>query len=187
MFRRMNVPVIGIVQVGYQSMADRYTYIPSLGILVAMVWAGHELVVRRMGLMRPMGLLTGSAIAVCALLTFVQLQHWRNSVTLLRRAVSVEPRNFVARVMLGNVLFEGRQLEAALLVVDDGLHLGFFLAGPLQGRRPQFLQEGHDRGRVLGHVLLEDEIGVALVAEQQRPLRPLRHKHIFLQDVADLP
>ena len=56
-------------------------------------------------------------------MTSLQLRHWRNSVTLLQRVVRVEPDNFVARVMLGNALFERRQLDGALREYQAALRL----------------------------------------------------------------
>jgi protein O-mannosyl-transferase len=53
-------------------------------------------------------------LAGCVVMTSLQLRHWRDSITLLRHAVVVEPNNFIARVMLGNALFERRQLDGAL-------------------------------------------------------------------------
>ena len=63
------------------------------------------------------------------------------------------------------------QLEAAFFAVDDRLHFSRFISGPFQRRCPQLLQEGHDRGRVLGHVFLQDEMGVGGVTEQLGPVR----------------
>ena len=58
--------------------------------------------------------LAALALGGCMAMTSLQLRHWRNSVTLLARAVQVEPANFLARVMLGNALFERRQFDSAL-------------------------------------------------------------------------
>jgi tetratricopeptide (TPR) repeat protein len=62
-------------------------------------------------------------LAGCVVMTSLQLRHWRNSITLLQHAVRVEPGNFVARIMLGNALFERRQFEGALRGYQAALRL----------------------------------------------------------------
>jgi len=107
------VPVLGLVQVGQQSMADRYTYIPSLGILVALMWGGHQIVVRRTGLMRPMGLIAGGAVAVCVLLTREQTTHWKNTEALARHALAATGDNFAAYNLLGAALLRQNRYDEA--------------------------------------------------------------------------
>jgi tetratricopeptide (TPR) repeat protein len=113
------VPVIGFVQVGMQSMADRYTYIPLVGIFIMVVWGGAEYVestvhspkseVRRPpdGIRNTEHFLFGSAAAVLVTLmicTHEQLRYWRDSVTLWSRAIRVTPDNLRAEYNLGNAL-----------------------------------------------------------------------------------
>jgi tetratricopeptide (TPR) repeat protein len=115
----MLVPIIGLVQAHVQGMADRFAYPPMIGVCVMAVWAAADCVGRiapvSTGGTRRLGCaLAALALAGCVVMTSLQLRYWRNSLTLLQRAVRVEPANFVARVMLGNALFERHQLEAAL-------------------------------------------------------------------------
>ena len=67
--------------------------------------------------------LAALALGGCIAMTSLQLRHWRNSVTLLTRAVQVEPANFLARVMLGNALFERRQFDSALREYEAAVRL----------------------------------------------------------------
>ena len=67
--------------------------------------------------------LAALVLAGCVVMTSLQLRHWRNSVTLLQHAVRVEPGNFVARIMLGNALFERRQFDGALREYQAALRL----------------------------------------------------------------
>ena len=118
-FLGMLVPVIGLVQAHIQGMADRFAYLPAIGVFVMAVWAAADWIARvatgSTGWTRRLGwALAALALAACAVMTSLQLRYWRNSLTLLQRAVRVEPANFVARVMLGNALFERHQLEPAL-------------------------------------------------------------------------
>jgi protein O-mannosyl-transferase len=106
-------PVIGLVQVGDTAMADRYTYIPSIGIFAAIVFGLDDWCSRRAGnvkiIMRAAWLLP----AVCIALTEVQLGYWRNTETLFRHALAVVGENSAAHDCLG-VSYEqqGRNEEA---------------------------------------------------------------------------
>jgi hypothetical protein len=94
------VPVIGIVQVGSQSAADRYTYIPTIGLYIAIIWGAADLARRWRA---PRGLVTAGAAAVlgaCALLSIRQIGYWRNSVTLFQHTLELDPPNLVAMDML---------------------------------------------------------------------------------------
>ena len=85
------VPVIGIVQVGAQAHADRYTYIPMVGLSIMVAWGGAE--VTRSSRLRPLaGGLMSLACLACAALAWLQVQHWRNSETLFRHALDVTCR-----------------------------------------------------------------------------------------------
>jgi Tfp pilus assembly protein PilF len=108
------VPVIGLVQVGMQSMADRYTYVPLVGLLVAVVWGAADLLdwERRRPIEIPVA--ATFAVAACALLARHQLGFWTDSEALWRRAVAVAPDGAVARDYLGRHLCDlGRFDEAA--------------------------------------------------------------------------
>jgi tetratricopeptide (TPR) repeat protein len=158
------VPVLGLVQAHVQAMADRFAYVPAIGVFIMVVWAVAD--AARQGNHRwtqihtdqkhsksplpmagirspdsepkqseggpesgPQNLcssvsicgspllrygLAALVLAGCVVVTCLQLRHWRNSVTLLRRVVQVEPGSYLARVMLGNALLERRQLDGAL-------------------------------------------------------------------------
>lgn len=107
------VPVIGVVQVGMQSMADRYTYVPLIGIFIALVWAAAELSAQRRIPRVMTSAVAAAALAACAFLTLRQLPHWRNTEALFNRAVSVTKGNFMAHYNLANKLSAlGRNGEA---------------------------------------------------------------------------
>ncbi len=116
------VPVIGIVQVGTQSMADRYTYLPLVGIFLIIAWAGSELITRWPALKN---IFAGGAIAVLALgsyRTSEQLALWRNSEKLARHTIAVTKNNTVAYTNLGNSLLEQGQLEEAIANLRQALY-----------------------------------------------------------------
>ncbi|MCS7336636.1 MAG: tetratricopeptide repeat protein [Verrucomicrobiae bacterium] len=108
------VPVIGLVQVGNQAMADRYTYIPSIGLLTALVWCAANWLGRyRSGLRIGAGI-AGAILVCCIVLTRVQLGYWRDSVTLMSRAVRVTKRNAFAHLNLGVAFANLGKMEAAV-------------------------------------------------------------------------
>ena len=105
-------PVIGLVQVGVQGMADRYTYVPLLGPFVVLAWEfGGATAGRRSG--RAFTLLGLCLVAALAIVTRMQLAHWESSIALFGHAVAVTPPNWSAQFGLG-VAYEktGRAAEA---------------------------------------------------------------------------
>lgn len=111
------VPMAGLVQVGRQASADRYTYLPSVGLCVAVVWAVDALVASRAGSARGRTAATAialAAVAACMVATRLQLRHWRSDEALFRRAAAVTSGNFLAHSGLGHALDRaGRHEEAA--------------------------------------------------------------------------
>ncbi len=108
------VPVIGLVQVGSQAMADRYTYFPFLGLFIIIVWMGAELFshARRM---RVVGAILSTAILLtCAALTRQQVEHWSSSRALFEWAVAVTPENAKAQCNLGILLEAENRLSEAV-------------------------------------------------------------------------
>jgi hypothetical protein len=108
------LPVIGLVQVGAQSHADRYTYLPLIGLAVAAAWEAREAISRfRLPAAAP-AVASLTVLAAFSLATDVQLRSWRNSEALLRRAVAVTPNNFFAHNNLGLVLAAERRWDQAI-------------------------------------------------------------------------
>lgn len=110
------VPVIGLVQVGLQARADRYSYIPLIGLSVLLVWGLADLFAR-LRISRPVvGTMTATALGVCAVLTAVQVGYWKDSITLLEHTLAVNTDNYRAHSLLGGALLaqntRGRFAEA---------------------------------------------------------------------------
>ncbi len=117
------VPVLGIVQVGSQAMADRYTYIPMVGISIMVAW-GVPLLFRHLPHRRI--LLVGAAFAclvVLAVLTRNQIGYWQNSITLFQRALDVTGENCVAHNNLGVALFAAGRYEQAVHHYREALRI----------------------------------------------------------------
>lgn len=110
------VPVIGLVQVGGQAMADRYTYIPSIGFFFAVVFLAAEIAAK---IQMPKIIVSGAAIvilAACIRITEFQLPFWRDGETLFRRAVAVTQNNDIALINLGSALEAQGKFEDALTI-----------------------------------------------------------------------
>ena len=112
-FVGMLVPVIGLVQVGGQARADRYTYLPLIGVFIMLAWGGRD-VVRAFRVPTKLAAVVGSVLLIaCTLLTRLQVNHWRNSESLFRHALEIMPENAVAHINLGSVCEQaGRAAEA---------------------------------------------------------------------------
>ncbi|HEX3718199.1 MAG TPA: tetratricopeptide repeat protein [Verrucomicrobiae bacterium] len=109
-FVGMLAPAIGLVQVGIQSMADRYSYMPMIGILIMVIWGANEM-------LRPRWILAsaaGLAILACAALTPIQVRYWRDSDTLFQHAVAVTRDNYLAYNNLGYFLSNRGETEKAM-------------------------------------------------------------------------
>ena len=105
------LPVAGLVQVGYQAMADRYTYLPLVGIFVAIAWGLPD---TRAGFPRAARLaVVGVTVAACLLLTRRQLATWRDSETLFTHALTVTDGNWMAHNVVGNALLDRGDPAAA--------------------------------------------------------------------------
>jgi protein O-mannosyl-transferase len=108
------VPVIGLVQVGKQSWADRYTYLPHIGLFLLIVWGISE-VVARWKWSRPIAIAAaGLALAACGLATVRQRTYWRNTKTLFEHALAVTSDNYVAYTVVGNALIDDGKLPEAI-------------------------------------------------------------------------
>jgi tetratricopeptide (TPR) repeat protein len=119
----MLVPVIGLVQVGGQAMADRYTYLPSIGIDILVCWAVCHLT-RRWRWQRPLLAVAAlAALAECLVATRSQLSCWKDTGALFQRALAVDPDNRVARVNYGGWLRDQGQLEQALLQCQQAVRV----------------------------------------------------------------
>ena len=111
----MLVPVIGLVQVGQQAMADRYTYIPMTGLFIIIAWGFSDLSTKWHYRKIVLTLFAVIILLVLAVSTFFQLGYWRNSVALFERAVSITENNYLAHNNLGAALLEKGKFDKAVL------------------------------------------------------------------------
>ena len=108
------LPVIGIIQVGSQAYADRYAYVPLVGIFIVVVWSAARLTEGKPAVWRRAMIVAGvAAIAALSLAARAELPYWHDSVSLWERAIEVVPDNALAHNNLGMALVgEGRMAEA---------------------------------------------------------------------------
>ena len=117
------VPVIGLIQVGIQSMADRYTYLPSIGLFIMVAWGVPELT---RGLPYRKGLLSlgaSAALIASAALSYQQLGYWRDSVANFRHTLQVTRDNYLVNNYLGVALAQQGEPEAAIPEFQEALRI----------------------------------------------------------------
>jgi tetratricopeptide (TPR) repeat protein len=108
------VPVVGLVQVGSQSMADRYTYLPLVGIFIVVAWGLADLTGKGRRASLIAGAAAGALLLLLVLVTQLQVGYWKSSATLFGHALAVTEGNFLAHNNLARTLNnEGRYAEAA--------------------------------------------------------------------------
>jgi hypothetical protein len=110
------LPVSGLIPVGLQSIADRYTYLPAIGLGLAVAWGAADLAAAlRFGRTRRvlLGAAATAMLIACAVLTRHQLPYWENTETLMSHALQVDPGNYVAHENLGVYYSKRGQTEAA--------------------------------------------------------------------------
>jgi Flp pilus assembly protein TadD len=117
------LPVIGLVQVGEQAMADRYTYLPSIGLFIVIAWRAADILAKRPRLGRVAAAVTAVIVVALVVATRAQVRHWRNSITLYGHALAVTEDNWVANYNLARAeLLEGR-IDEGIVHLEETLRL----------------------------------------------------------------
>jgi Flp pilus assembly protein TadD len=169
------LPVIGLVQVGTQAMADRYTYVPLIGLFIIMAWGFPELAA---GWRRKEKLLTlaGTFLLFTLMVSsWFQVRHWKNSITLFQHATEATTNNSLAHEKLGVALTARGNPEAAIrhfkeaLRIEpdnEGVHLNLANALLSKGRIDECIRYYQ---KVLrdhpGYATLHHNLGIVLVRE----------------------
>jgi tetratricopeptide (TPR) repeat protein len=122
-FCGMLVPVIGLVQTGSQAMADRHSYIPSLGVLILAIWGACEVTRRRRYQVVALSVAGCAAVVLCFGLTRQQLGYWKDSESLFRHALKVTENNYLAHLNLGTALGMKGQIDEAISQFQETIRL----------------------------------------------------------------
>jgi tetratricopeptide (TPR) repeat protein len=115
------LPVIGFLQVGEQARADRYTYLPLIGIAILIAWGAADLT--RAWPRAAVAGLAAAAVIACAIVTRGELQHWRNTETLMTHALDVTTGNYVAHDNLGESLRRQRRTSEAIVHFREAVRI----------------------------------------------------------------
>jgi len=138
----MLTPMIGFVLAGAQAHADRYTYLPQIGICVAVTWLAEEWRVSRSLL----GGLMAGVLAVLMVCAWKQTTHWKNSETLWNHTLACTTDNYVAHLNLGNALLDEGRVDDAILQYQEVLKI-----------KPRYADAHFDLGNALDRKGKTDE------------------------------
>jgi tetratricopeptide (TPR) repeat protein len=115
------LPVIGLIQVGPQALADRYTYVPIIGLFIMIVWGGIDLTAK----WKQKGLFLWTAglstVVVLALLAWLQVGYWRNSITLFERTLKVTQRNYIVLNNMGHYYINNGAIDKGISYIEEAI------------------------------------------------------------------
>lgn len=156
-FIGMLLPVIGVVHIGSISMADRYDYLPGIGLFIMIIWTVRQYISRLHANVAAVG--AGLALAACLAATRIQAQYWQNSKMLFNHALAVTQENGLIESNLGLLLFRECRLDESL---------------PHLLRAAQFAPDYFEPHYNLGNALLRkgDVAGALAQLEIQAALKP---------------
>jgi tetratricopeptide (TPR) repeat protein len=117
------VPVIGLLQVGTQAMADRYTYIPLIGLFIMAAWGMADLAARWRCPKFLLPLVAGILIAIYGTAAWFQVGYWRNAVSLFQHTLSVTQNNLLIQGALGEALYFRGEVDQALVHFQEAIRL----------------------------------------------------------------
>jgi len=141
-FLGMLVPTIGLVQAGEQASADRFCYVPVIGLFLALTWGGFDLLRQRRLEATAGPVIMAVVLGGCALVTSLQVRHWKNPKTLFEHALAVTARNHLAHAALADVCVEDGDFEQARQHVATALEIMPGYAGALRGMGQVLLKQG---------------------------------------------
>lgn len=186
----MMVPVIGVVQVGLQARADRYTYLPQIGLILLLTWAFVDMSAR----WRHGRLLCGAAataiMAILIVCAWIQTSYWQNSQLLWTHALACTSQNSIAHNNLGNT-FQGQgkiveaieQYHQVLRIKPDDAQAHYNLGTALkeQGKVAEAIEQYNQTLRIKpGYADAHYNLGLALL-QQGKTVEAIEHYHHALQ------
>jgi tetratricopeptide (TPR) repeat protein len=171
------VPVSQVIQTANEAMADRWTYLPSLGVLILTVWGAYELTCRWRYQVLGLSVAGGAAIVLCLALTRHQLGYWRDSEALSRHTLEVTENNDIAHNQLGAALAKKGQMDEALRHFQEAIrlnphysaaHNNLGLARGMKGQMDEALRQFQEAARLKpDHADAHNNLGAALIDKGQ--------------------
>ena len=153
------VPAIGIVQVGTQAMADRYTYIPLIGVFIAIVWGLGDLLSRWPQWRTATAVVATGILLACAVAARVQVHYWQSSMTLWKHALDVTTDNYAAHTYYGNALAARGDVSGAIAEYTEAIRI-----------RPDYAEAHNNLGPALANQgKVDDAIQQFVEAIRLRP------------------
>lgn len=107
------IPVIGLVQVGFQAFADRYTYLPYIGLFIIVAWTVNDISAGWKKRKIVLGILAATTLGGMVILTRAQVKYWKSSVTLYEHALDVTDNNFIMHYNMGLELVKVNRIKDA--------------------------------------------------------------------------
>ncbi len=140
------VPVIGLMQVGFQSIANRYTYVPYIGLFLSLAWGAQALTSHWRHQRPVLFILTAAAILICIPITRRQIGYWKNSEILFQYASVIIDKNWEAHARLGTVFSKEGRLNESIQQYREALQL-----------KPEYADAHYNLGNALCRKGLWDE------------------------------
>ena len=131
------LPVIGLVQVGEQAMADRYTYLPSIGFFVIVIWPIAQLQKKYKQITKPLCILAVIAVVAMIAATRDQVKYWKDDTTLFTRTIELTKNNYIIHNNLGYTLFSKSRFDEALELFNKALEF-----------KPNYAKASNNKARV---------------------------------------
>jgi tetratricopeptide (TPR) repeat protein len=188
------VPVIGLVQVGSQAMADRYTYVPLIGLFIIAAWGLYDLAGKWRHRRAICVIAAGAMLLALTICTWRQLHHWHDSISLWKRALDVTDENYVTHNNLGAALYEKDRLEEAIAHYYQALkikpdqveaHNNLAVALDKQGKVEEAIAHYYQALRIKpDYAEAHNNLGAALY-EKDRPEEAIVHYYQALKIEAD--
>jgi Flp pilus assembly protein TadD len=166
------VPVIGLVQVGSHGMADRYLYVPLIGLFVIIVWGLPHIVPPWRYRNVVLGLVAAMVISILMTLTALQLQHWKNTYTVFMHALEITDNNYRAHLNVGYDLAQRGKIDEAIVHFNKSIetkpdyaaaHYNLATAQSRQGKFTEAIAHFHKALQIRpDHDQTHNNLGVAL-------------------------
>jgi tetratricopeptide (TPR) repeat protein len=169
------IPVIGLVQVGSQAMADRYTYVPLIGLFVMVAWSAPDILAGWRHRRVVLSISAGILLSILMIATRLQVPHWQNSIMLFGHSIDVTSNNYLAHNNLGSAFMRQGKIQEAIAHFTEALrispddpevhyNLGVVLQG--QGKLQEAIIHFAQAVRIKpDYAIAHNNLGVALVVQ----------------------